>query len=270
MAFGKRYLLEAEISARSLKRFTQFPICVITDININSSGLFDKVMYSEPTYDFIAKAIGMQMTPFEQTVFLDTDTFVCSSIDNLFDLLQIFDMGLTVDNFIHSFSFIRKYRPDFIIPFENVIPEYNTGVVVYKNNVIVRKLINDWKELHKELRFKTDMPSFREAVIINADKLKITPIPFEYNYTGTNSLGFAYNEIKVIHERLGERWNTLTTVMLPFDKMERQARRMNRFTGKRIIIPYVGVIPYTWSPFRIKYQLKKFFGIKKSKKADTF
>lgn len=270
IAFGKRYLQEVEISARSLKRFTKFPVCVITDDTTFSSTYVDEIIIAETVTDFVSKIIGLAKTPFERTVFLDSDTFVCAPIDQLFNVLDLFDMAMVVERSNHSYSFVVKYKPDFKISYENLLPEYHTGVIVYKSNAVVRKLFSDWLEIHNRLELKADMPSFREAYMQHIGKVNIASLPFEYNYFGTHSFGFAHNEIKVIHERLGEKWNTLTRVMLPYEKMEKKAKSMNKYHCKRIIVPYFGAVPYTWSPYRLKYKLKVFFGIKKTKKSETF
>jgi alpha-N-acetylglucosamine transferase len=270
IAFGNKYLQEVEISARSLKRFTKFSVCVITDDATFSSSYIDEIIIAETMTGFTSKIIGLAKTPFEQTVFLDSDTFVCAQIDQLFDILDLFDMAMAVERNNHSYSFIAKYKPDFKISYENVFPEYNTGVIVYKENAAVKGLLSDWLEMHNTLQFKADMPSFRETFMQHIGKVNIASLPFEYNYFGTHSFGFAHSEIKVIHERFGEKWNTLTRVMLPYEKMEKKAKRMNKYHCKRIIVPYFGAVPYTWSPYRLKYKLKTFFGIKKSKKSETF
>lgn len=44
----------------------------------------------------------------------------------------------------------------------------------------------------------------------------------------------------------------------------------NRKTYKRLIIPYVGVIHFTWIPFNIKRKIKSFLGIKAMKKLESF
>ncbi len=270
VAMGKRYLQEVEISARSLKRFTTYPVCLVTDDTDFKCRYIDLIIYSQTETDFAAKIIGIKKTPFRETIFLDSDTFICSSIDHLFDVLELFDMALSVENFMHSYGYIQHYNPGFKIKYEKTIPEYNTGVIVYRWNRSVQKLMEDWISLHKELKFKVDMPSFREALIKNADGVKISPLPFEYNYHGTHSFGFVYNEIRVIHERLGEKRNTLTTVMLPFEKMDRIAKRINKITCKRLIIPYIGVIPYSYSPYNIRKKIKRFFGVRYTKKSETF
>lgn len=270
IAMGKRYLLEAETSAQSLKRFTNLPICLITDEENYRNTYFDLICFEKSERDFVSKIAGIKKTPFQKTIYLDSDTFICAPIEQLFEILDLFDMAMTIDRYNHSYGFLRHYNSSFKLRFENVLPEYNTGLIVYNSGEHIKKLFEDWLDTHREMNVKADMPSFREAFIKNSTTVRIAPLPFEYNYFGTHSFGFAYNEIKVMHERLGERWNTLTPLMLSFEKMEKKARMMNKYHCKRIIIPYLGVVPYKFSPYRIKYKLKQVLGIKKTKKAETF
>ncbi len=270
IAMGKRYLLEAEISARSLKRFTKFPICLVTDDGLYQNPVFDEIILIPAASDFVTKILGLVKTPYERTVFLDTDTFVCSSVDNLFEILDLFDMAMTIERGNHSYTFFERYNPSYTLRFENVLPEYHTGVIVYKMNNGVKKLYDDWLTVYNHIHVKADMPAFREAFILNATTVRIATLPFEYNYHGTLSFGFVHNEIKIIHDRLGEKWNTLTRKMLSFEQMNKISIRINKFCGKRIIVPYIGYIPYFFSPYRVKYKIKKMLGIKKTKKAETF
>jgi hypothetical protein len=179
-------------------------------------------------------------------------------------------MGMTIDPRTHSYGFLEHYNSSFQPGFKNVLPEFHTAIIAYKMNEQVKKLFKDWLTIHYEMNVKADMPSLREAFIKNVSSVRIATLPFEYNYFGTQSFGFAYNEVKVIHERLGERWKTLTSVMLPFEKMEKKAKMINKYHCKRIIVPYFGVIPYSLSPYRLKYKMKQLLGIKKTKKAETF
>ncbi|MGI8952796.1 MAG: hypothetical protein ACR2FN_14575 [Chitinophagaceae bacterium] len=270
IAIGKKYVIEAEISARSLKRFTEYPLCIITDDANYENDLFDIIMHETMPGDFVAKIIGVAKTPFERTVYLDNDTFICTPVDEMFDVLDFFDMSLMPFPFLHSYSFFNRYNSSYKLKYEKIIPEYHFGVMIYKMNDAVKNLMNDWIVKHEEMHIKADCSSFREAYFKHIPNVRISPLPLEYNYHGTHSIGIAYNEIKIIHERLGEKWNTLTTVMLPFEKMEKKAKRMNKYHCKRIIIPYIGVIPYTFSPYHIKYKFKKMLGIKRTKKAETF
>lgn len=270
VGMGKKYRMEAEISARSLKQYTKYPTCIITEDPTYTCEYFDIIIVADLVTDFYGKIVCMQKTPFENTLFLDCDTFICSNIDNLFDVLEVFDMSLLPDRFYHDYPFISKYRPDFKIRYENVITQYHCGIILYKMNDAVKKFFADWERIHLEQNMKSDMLSFREAYIDNARTVIICPMPFEYNYHGTFAYGTPNAEIKIIHERLGEKWNTLTTVMLPFEAMQKKAKQFNKYHCRRIIIPYIGVIPYTWNLYHVKKKLKQLFGIKKTKKAETF
>ena len=180
IAIGKRYLIEAEISARSLKRFTKYPVCIITNEEGYQNPVFDIIIHEEIAGDFLSRIIGAPKTPFERTVFLDTDTFICSSLDGLFEALDLFDMCMVPDNFIHGYSFFLQYNPGYKLQYEKVIPEFNTGVMVYEKNEQVLKLFSDWLIIHQQMNIKANMPSFREAFIKNAAHVSISPLPFEY------------------------------------------------------------------------------------------
>ena len=271
IANGQKYVKEAEISATSLRRFTQLPLCLVTNDAAYSSPVFDKIICLKNLEESYGSKIGgLLNSPFDKTIFLDSDTFVCSSIDQVFDVLEIFDLAMTVDNFMHSYGFIRNNAPTFKLRYETVIPEFNTGLIAIRKNDATYKLLKDWLTVHEEMKVKADMASFREAYIDNIPAIRISPLPYEYNYHGTHSFGFLYNRVKVIHERLGEKWNTRTTYMLGFEEMDKWAKKLNKHNAKRLVIPYFGVFPYTWSPFSIKQRIKKLLGVKRTKKAATF
>ncbi len=270
VGMGKKYRMEAEISARSLKQYTKYPTCIITEDPNYKNEYFDIIIVADLVTDFYGKIVCMQKTPFQNTLFLDCDTFICSSVDHLFEGLDLFDMSLSPDRFYHDYGFIAQYNPAYKIKYENVIVQYHCGIILYRMNEAMRNFFKDWERIHLEQKMKSDMLSFRDAFIENVNKVTIFPLPFEYNYHGTLGYGVANMEIKIIHERLGERWNTLTTVMLPFEKMQKKAKQFNKYHCRRIIVPYIGVIPYKWNLYQLKKKLKKMLGIKRTPKAQTF
>ena len=111
IAVGEMFRYEAERSSRSLKRFTQFPVCLITDDKNFSSPQFDQIIYVEDIgKSFEVKITGMQMSPYDKTVFLDSDVFVCDSIDDIFLVLDHFDMALALDQYGHSMATFSASR----------------------------------------------------------------------------------------------------------------------------------------------------------------
>ena len=88
--------------------------------------------------NFASKIIGMKNTPFNKTIFMDTDTYMVECKDGLFDVLEKYDIGMCIHEGEHTALF--ESQPVFS-PFFN---EFNTGMVVYVKNDGVLKLLDDW------------------------------------------------------------------------------------------------------------------------------
>jgi alpha-N-acetylglucosamine transferase len=269
IAIGEMFRHEAERSSRSLRRFTSNPVCLITDDPEYTSDQFDQIIYVDDIgKSFEVKIVGMQLSPFDKTVFLDSDTFVCNPIDNIFEFLEYFDIAITTYLNGHSENFWRQYKPDYHLKLKGILHEFHTGVVGFNKNSSVTKFFATWLAIHKELKMYADMPTFREAFL--KFPVRIGILPHEYNLTGIKSMVIVFGKVRVIHERLGEKFNNLRSHMADFDYMNRFAMRINKTEVKRLIIPYIGVIPYNFSPFYIKRKLKRMLGIKIKKKRESF
>lgn len=269
IAIGEMFRYEAERSARSLRRFTDFPVCLVTDDAEFTSPQFDQIIYVENIgRSFEVKITGMQMSPFDRTVFLDSDTFVCNPIDDIFEFLDYFDMACTLDVNGYSLSFWAQYQPEYKIKLKGVLHEFNTGVVGFKKNADVAAFMVEWLAIHRELKMYADMPTFREAFVRHPIRIGI--LPQEFNLTGLKSMVIVYGKVKVIHDRLGEKFNNLRSHMADFDYMDRFSKRINRFEGKRLLVPYLGVIPSYYSPFYIKRKIKSLLGVTSKKKRESF
>ncbi|MCX7745006.1 MAG: hypothetical protein N2167_10630 [Flavobacteriales bacterium] len=269
IAVGEMFRNEAEQSCRSLKRFTRFPVVLITDEPNYQTVYFDSVIYADDLgHSFEVKIRGMMRSPFQRTIYLDTDTFVCASIDSIFEFLDYFDFAMTLDQYGHSYSFWKTYQPNYPIALQNTLHEFNTGVVGYVKSSIVENFFGLWLQIHRQLGMYADMPTFREAFLKMPVRIGI--LPGEYNFTGIKSMAIAYNIIRVIHDRLGEKWNNLRPHMADYDSMDKIAKRLNKRSCKRLIIPYIGVIPFMWSPYNMKRKFKSWLGIKAKKKRESF
>jgi alpha-N-acetylglucosamine transferase len=226
------------------------------------------VVGREMARSFEVKIQGIQQSPYtSKTIFLDSDTFVCEPIDQIFEFLDLFDMATTLDLYGHSHTFFQKYKPDYKLRLEGTLHEFNTGVIGLNHRDNVKAFMNQWLKTHRELNILADMPSFREAYFDSPVKIGI--LPPEYNFTGINSMTIAYTKVRVIHDRIGERWNNLRTHMATFEEMDKFSKRINKYSFKRLIIPYVGVIPYYFSPFYMKRKIKKILGVSMKKKRST-
>lgn len=273
IANTQKYLKEATVSVKSLRSNTKFPICLITTKNLASSVMLAESLFDEliilPELEglrYNSKIIGIPLSPFENTIFLDTDTFICSNIDGIFDILSHFDLACTIEQTMHTSQFSEDKEK---LRFKEIFPELNTGLIAYIKNDKTKRLFNQWKLESEKMHTDFDMPPFREAVL-NCPEIKFCILPAEFNFHGFNSYVIAFQEIKVIHGRFGERWNTLTLIAEDYERMLTRSKKMNRYKGKRIYIPYLGFVPASLNLYRLTYKFKKFLGIKLTSKRNTY
>ena len=181
IAFGDNFIKEMLFSAESVKKHSpDLHITVFTDRDVVSE-FIDKceiieVSHLRPKIDYIS------LTPYEQTLFLDTDTIIDWNIEEMFDLLDNFDFAGT-----HDLARKRK-KYSAVMPEYRDIPyafsEINTGVLVFKKNEKVMNLFKDWREcFYKYYRHcPWDQASFRITLWKNIlDGLKFYVFPVEYN-----------------------------------------------------------------------------------------
>lgn len=270
VVIGQKYHQEVLVSVRSLRKQTQLPIAIITDDATFKSEWFDIIIHEPALYrGYGTKIPGMMRSPFsDKTVFIDTDTFVADNVDGIFDLLDYFQFAMSLDLVGHSEMFIRSVRPDFKLRLEGVLHEFHTGVIGYRNgDSRVMEYLAHWDRVHRELGFKSDMPSFREAFLDLPVSIGI--LPNEFNFYGTATGAVAFNKVRILHERIGRKWNDRRTFVPSYEQVEAYVRKINRRTYKRIVIQGLGVIPYNWTPVAIISKIKRLLGVGTSSKMNS-
>ncbi len=200
VASGKHFLEEAIISSRSLRiKCPLFPIAIATDeLNSKKAGdHFDQVLIIDnPQYNFIDKIRPLAQSPFEKTLFLDTDTFIVEDISSLFELLDKYD-------FCAAFAPGREQMTIANLP--SYFPEFNTGVIGYSNSMTCLSVLENWLSTYKnqltsDLMPPHDQPAFRQALF--QSEARVYCLSNEYNFRTTNSnIVWGNVTIKVIHGR---------------------------------------------------------------------
>lgn len=208
IATGKKFINEACNSANSLKsKMPDMPITLFCDETVESRHFDNVVRIEDPRYSLMDKVLHINSSPYEHTLFLDTDTYVCDSVLELFTILDKFDLASA-----HS-SYRAVYRvPD--IP--DSFPEFNTGVILFKKSPQITRLFSNWltlyeRDLEKEHQWLTpsgevtkwesnlnDQPTFREAVYNS--RVRVASLTSEYNCRFV-SPGFSHNIVKILHGR---------------------------------------------------------------------
>jgi len=177
-------------SAISLRRvMPDLPIAIASDRMID--GPFDRHISIEETDGFRAKIVGMMQTPFEQTVFLDADTFVLADIGDVFELLDRYDMAL-----VHEPSRVSLVLDDVPASF----PEFNSGVIAYRSTPLVQSALADWLREYGEIRPRPktqDQPSLRR-VLYRTTELRIATLTSEFNRR-IDTAGYFHGQIRVLH-----------------------------------------------------------------------
>ena len=103
-----------------------------SDINIKNDLIDNIVIIPRNKVSLRCKTNYMYQSPYDKTLFLDTDTYINHNLDDMFVILDKYDMALA-----HDFSRKRNYVAA-AIPEYNALPyafsEFNTGVFLYKKS----------------------------------------------------------------------------------------------------------------------------------------
>jgi len=185
VAHKPNFVQEALISAESVKKHNpDLHITFFTDQKIDSPFVDDyKLIGNFALNDRRSKIENIKNFPYHKTLFLDSDTIINYKLDDMFDLLDTFDLAM-----IHDLARKRKKYSN-LIPAYGEIPysfsEVNTGVMAIVKNEKTDFLFNLWKEnFYKYYRVcPYDQPSFRISLweSIKQKDLKLYVLPPEYN-----------------------------------------------------------------------------------------
>jgi glycosyltransferase involved in cell wall biosynthesis len=140
----RRFLDEAILSAATLKLHNpNLPVTLYTDCIVNQEICFDEVIQVKgDEHPLKAKVKCITSTPYQKTLYLDTDTLVMKSLMHLFNQCNNVDLiaakGLVADWSTHPPKLIESSSKTF-----------NTGMILFDNNRRVRHFIKRWYSLTK-------------------------------------------------------------------------------------------------------------------------
>lgn len=254
-----------------LRELSSLPVCIVCDRNYEElESIIDNTVYviiKEEIHrsKFVSKIVGMMNTPFEQTFYMDTDTYICLNIDEIFNALNLYDIAMTIEPSINTSQFKLDDT------FSYIIPEYNTGVVLYKNNENTQTLFDLWKH---NIQNKTlsedyfDMPQLRKTLLNFKSDLAVGVLCENYNLHGLRTFLVIHGPVFIIHERMGTYWNSWSDRMLNNVKMKKIAEKINSNRSKRLFIPFFNVcIPTRRISLTVAIErLKKTLGLRKKNK----
>jgi hypothetical protein len=191
VATGEGFAEEAELSAATAKAVMEdINVAIVGDREYKSDVFDTTIELSSPSFSFKDKIVGLQKSPFENTIFLDVDTYICDDLSGVFTLLDRFDVAATHNQNRDLFTGKPNGVP-------SSFPEYSSGVLAYDLNA-ADDLFDKWLRYYDESD-KGDQPAFRKALF--ESDVQITTLSREYNYSPRYPAHIVKN-VKILHGRL--------------------------------------------------------------------
>jgi hypothetical protein len=226
VAVGSRHLAEAAVSIASARRWLPgVPIALFTDTASLDRGLdVDEVHHvdAETPWTHLTKLECLARSPYLDTLYLDTDTYLCGDSADLFDLLGRFDLAMTLE---------RRYDDAF--PLGTGIPdpfrEFNQGVVSFRRSPAVAAALTDaasWGRARSAGDSGAIDDQFALRRSIWRSDLRVVALTPEYNCR-FHAFGYLVGPVRILHGRVPGR---------PFTarELERVAARLNADLRPRV------------------------------------
>lgn len=197
IATGEDYLSAAIRSARGVRLANPtLAIAVATDLIASvKPGVFDEVIsvdrpHRRSKVDMLAKS------PFDRTVFLDTDVEVVADLSGLFELLDRFDLALAHAHSRNKRSTTTTWQTE--LP--DAFPQCNSGVLAYRKSPETTAFFDQWSRDFSAANVAKDQVTLRE--LLWKSDLRFFILPPEYNIRHTRYVRFwKYYEAdpKILH-----------------------------------------------------------------------
>lgn len=240
VATGPDFVDEAEISAEQMRNvMPDVDITLFSDRHTNSS-IFDSVVHIDsPAYSFLDKVESIQRSPYQKTLYLDTDIYVNKPVYELFDILDEFDIAASIDAHQQPVIPNDEYAaPEIYTGEYDPIPEFNCGLLSFRDNGRVKECFENWESKYNTETDWADQPSLMHT--FNYSDVRCCPLPRRYNYIPglRNSVS---GTVKIFHNRLYPKME-LGYKDVPPQQISKLIKRVNRTPKARVTYPYRGEI----------------------------
>ena len=201
IVFGNSFNREANYSIQSLlNKNKNSKVALFTD-DINSFNNIESeklIKYLIKPEHIRAKVDFISESPFQNSIYLDSDTFILQNIEDVFDCFSRDDVLVTrcFERERENYNHIKEYKA---IPYG--FSEVNGGFLGFKKNAVTDEFFKLWKKYFYKYKKNTsgwDQVSLRIALW--QSKVRLNFLPYEYN---TRSIE---NRIKLLNNKkiLGE------------------------------------------------------------------
>jgi hypothetical protein len=203
------YLNEARSSARSAAdQMDDTPIAIITDAD-SPGDVFDIVIQRDDLQSSVVdKSDHIHRTPFERTLYIDTDTYVAAPVHDIFDVLDHADIATAL-------AANRHY--DIGLP--QAVPHRQGGVIAFRDNDAVQNAFKRWREIYADQRDQgqiSDQPPLTKAL------------------TGCDATVQTLSVEDNCLVYYGERVQGAVRIVHGHKDLKRRAEKLNKITRRRV------------------------------------
>jgi hypothetical protein len=198
---GESFIAEAVRSARSSLRHNKLAHLLFASGEVERVQGLSVARFEPSANPYVDKIANIRNSPFERTIYLDSDTFVVDEITHLLALLEHYDVAV---------AFAPAYRglADPEVP--KAFYEFNTGVLAWRASDRVSAFMRSWHDTYVEWLSeepfvgagkasrsrRADQPAFRRCAWQHG--LRLFVLAPEYNFR----LGYpttVVERVRVIH-----------------------------------------------------------------------
>ncbi|WP_246984057.1 hypothetical protein [Halorientalis marina] len=203
-------------------------VAVVTSRELRPSAeehdVFDDITVCDDPFDDIRdKHTNLHRSPYDKTLYLDTDTLVLDDLAPVFELLDRYDIAVTHAPFRQVIS-LEGIPPAF--------PEVNGGVIAFRDSDAVARFLKQWRSYFtrqakrgrpeaevqlpdadrlEQIPFGRlhDQPPLREALY--ESDVAVSIMPPEYNFRGPAA--YAQSTVSIMHMGHSSKAKALASVI---------------------------------------------------------
>ncbi|MGQ7848774.1 hypothetical protein ACUNV4_30045 [Granulosicoccus sp. 3-233] len=231
-AYGQKYIEESKVLVKSIrKHMPSLDVALVTDGSTEvPEGLYDHVrrvnlediipsidgvecaeiiskssIHTPKMKGFFFKIKSMSLSPFSRTLFLDTDTIIGHPVNDVFHLLEKYDVvvGYAPTKTPSSIGL----KPINEIEKHAAVPRINTGVVGFSESAVCDGFFSEWEKLlisglnrgmHISRPKYSDQAEFRRLIWNQKSSLFVLPV--EYHLRSGNT-AVLEGPVRILHGR---------------------------------------------------------------------
>lgn len=181
LAYGRKHIQEAMQSSSQVKQVSSLKTCLITSDDCEEGfDLIKKFNFRQKGHHI--KSELYSLSPFDRTLFLDTDTLVLTDLNLPFSKLDVYDFCLVPAPYYRLWDYYGLIRNDYLNLHDDT-PMYNSGVMFFRKSENVKMTFRRWGELckkHQKIRGDQGFLS----IALSQTKATVFTLPPNYNFRG--------------------------------------------------------------------------------------